>query len=410
MRSFIGGDSTDNLQQLLKTGALSDITMSCRNGTFHAHSALLVAFGGLFFEKAICAGFKESSTSIIILPEDEPETLRRVLSHIYGGDYAEGRTETTCHRKHSGSIVKQAQDSDMRLASCPENCPSLLQIHFHITMFAAAAKFGIPSLREAARKNFFIAYMTHRREEKEKERHWRPDWKSLWIDGIESIFFAVYSTTPSCERDLRDICLPYLLDYERWCKEVDWARRNTNFRDEFRAFCSRIPGLQEDMQRNYDLFDDMGWACNNCTDMDSDANYPSAIVSDCPCDMPASERSYRQCKRHACNVIRQARAQCASCGAKGTLDFMLYRYILAGEVWREWDDKQSVRDWAQKLGYRLEDVYTDARLYVRLGGKDVPDEVYIQIREAMLDAFLAGLEEREEMPLEELRTLVRGAC
>ncbi|KAK4118054.1 POZ domain-containing protein [Parathielavia appendiculata] len=74
------------LSSLLGSDKFSDMTIHCGDRVFKAHRAI-VCSQSAFFDKALTGGFSEAATSIINLPEDDPDVMERFLEFLYTGTY-----------------------------------------------------------------------------------------------------------------------------------------------------------------------------------------------------------------------------------------------------------------------------------------------------------------------------------
>ena len=207
-------------RRLLATGHFSDLTITCKGYNFRVHKTVLIEQGGDFFQRAICSGLSETHTSIIDFPEDDPKIIARVLLHICGFEFLSNCAAIDLKLEPEDSL---AQSYNLRLNL----------VKTHLKMFAAAVKFGIDNLRDKARKYFVLSFNTRIRTN-------LIDLCDISYD-FESIVSAVYSTTPSDARELRDLCLLELL-FER-----DNASPDSRLIDMLVRLSQAIPDLTVDL-------------------------------------------------------------------------------------------------------------------------------------------------------------------
>ncbi|KAL9576102.1 MAG: hypothetical protein Q9212_007383, partial [Teloschistes hypoglaucus] len=71
------------IYQSFKEGRWTDLTITCRGQKFECHKAV-VCSQVKFFDAACRNGLKESETSTIDLPEDDPKLVKFMLHFLYG--------------------------------------------------------------------------------------------------------------------------------------------------------------------------------------------------------------------------------------------------------------------------------------------------------------------------------------
>ncbi|KPI40226.1 uncharacterized protein AB675_7475 [Cyphellophora attinorum] len=316
LRDIIGKDQAATGLHLLKYGTFSDLIITCQGTTFKVHRLYLLAKGGNFFQAAICGGFAESHTHTIDLPEDEPEMVARVLLHIYTGQYESGCAEEPDsqlpHLDNIASATVQSSQSDRHNHERNDNSqgddgdekdevkpPKLNSgnVMIHVKMFAVAVKYGIPGLRDQARKAFAGTFSC---------------WSDVWcldkLPKVEEIITAVYRTTPSQERELRDLCVVQALVEMIKCKSC----KGTGSRSLLKSL-EDVPEFGADLAC-YRLGDpnrkgDLAYQCSEC--------YAEVawIIGPCAC----RKWGGNICMEVACVNARRAATVCYECGAKGTL-------------------------------------------------------------------------------------------
>ncbi|KPI40328.1 uncharacterized protein AB675_7477 [Cyphellophora attinorum] len=274
LRMLLDTSEQEAAQILLEYGQFSDLTITCQGTTFKVHKFVLVTKGGDFFKHAICSGFRESQSSVIDLPEDEPEIITRLLSHLYTGSYAE-------------HLLKEASggDDDARV-----DADAIL---LHVKMFAVAVKYGIKSPRDAARKAF-VANFTARETD--------------MSNVLPLVIKAVYSTTAPDERELRDLCTYDLLFEQALCT----PNRNDSSANAMLEVLSAVPELAVDACVFWlDSFNDDTHTFY-CAECEKSVDW---IARPCAC-----KKWKVICGEDECDQARKAASICPECGAKGSLE------------------------------------------------------------------------------------------
>ena len=147
----------------------TDLKLKCGSEVFNVHKKVLCG-QSKFFANACKDGFKEASSGVIDLSEDDPIAIKAMLQYCYTADYAHG---TALHAGVSDHKT-QSRNSISNLI--------LPQV------YALAEKYGIRYLKELACSNFKQAADT--------------DWESPFYPATIS---AVYTSTLPGDRSLRDI-------------------------------------------------------------------------------------------------------------------------------------------------------------------------------------------------------------
>lgn len=112
----------NGLLRFYKTGAFSDVTVTCGGHAFPCHKMVLVTRSEWFFQA--CAGrFREANSRIIVLQEDDRELVGAMLYFCYALDY------------------------DQPSADLPA-------VLFHVRMFALAEKYSVYGLTCLAADKF----------------------------------------------------------------------------------------------------------------------------------------------------------------------------------------------------------------------------------------------------------------
>ncbi|KAL8685152.1 MAG: hypothetical protein Q9218_007945 [Villophora microphyllina] len=82
-----------NMYQYYKEGRFTDLIITCQGQKFECHK-IVICTQSKFFEAACSNGFKESSSSVVDLPEDNPKYIKFMLEFLYGyrGVYTDSDT------------------------------------------------------------------------------------------------------------------------------------------------------------------------------------------------------------------------------------------------------------------------------------------------------------------------------
>ncbi|KAK4867452.1 hypothetical protein LT330_000962 [Penicillium expansum] len=125
---------------LLMEDRFSDVTIVCQDVTFKAHCSIICTQSH-FFDAALKHNFQESISRTINLPEDDPETIRRVLCFFYQQTYDGNDQEGEPKCNISGNCENLLSGLEHKRAASA--CNSL-------SVYLAADKFGIFPLKEFA--------------------------------------------------------------------------------------------------------------------------------------------------------------------------------------------------------------------------------------------------------------------
>ncbi|KAL2216846.1 BTB/POZ protein [Thermoascus aurantiacus ATCC 26904] len=122
-----------------------DMIISCGGHEFNVHRAIICPQSS-FFEAAVNGNFSEAQSMKIILPEDDPETIERVLSFLYTQEYKEvGHTMDL--GLESASAEKRRVSDDY---SDGVDDQALQSVYNNIRVYVAADKFDITPLKNMA--------------------------------------------------------------------------------------------------------------------------------------------------------------------------------------------------------------------------------------------------------------------
>lgn len=132
----------DKTKDFLLNERLSDMKITCQGHTFKVHR-FIICKQSQFFETARTGPFKESTEQTVDLPDDDPETVERVISYLYMGDYQE-----------DGHIVPLDGISEPEQPETETETATEIIGSNHIQVYTAADKFGIVSQKTLASKKF----------------------------------------------------------------------------------------------------------------------------------------------------------------------------------------------------------------------------------------------------------------
>ncbi|OJD26490.1 hypothetical protein ACJ73_02130 [Blastomyces percursus] len=171
----------------------SDLTICCGTNRYHVHR-VVVCNQSPFFAAALDKQFKEATTADVVLEEDDPELVRRMIAHFYGvEDPAEIdilRTERP-EVNDDSPIVSAAEAMS---ATTKQPYEALLKAR----LYAMGDKYGIEGLRACSRAEF---------------DSWAANVDVIEdIDEFPAIVDEVFRSTPSNDRGLRDIAVSLLVD------------------------------------------------------------------------------------------------------------------------------------------------------------------------------------------------------
>ncbi|KAM0442732.1 hypothetical protein ACHAQK_003787 [Fusarium lateritium] len=90
---FCGTSIHAAMSTLLGNDKFSDMTIICGGREFKAHRAV-VCTQSSFFDKAMSSNFKEATSRVVELPEDDPDVVEHFLEFLYTGTYSDGVNST----------------------------------------------------------------------------------------------------------------------------------------------------------------------------------------------------------------------------------------------------------------------------------------------------------------------------
>ncbi|KAI9765219.1 MAG: hypothetical protein M1840_007711 [Geoglossum simile] len=176
------------MKSILQSGKYSDLTITCGDNTFKVHRSVICP-RSRFFEAACDNEFKEGRTGEVALVDDDPTTVKRMISYLYTLDYEnEGNLEVEVAA--SFPIPGESVEADtLTLVDAQDDEPEEKPAHFSdVRVYAIADKYGIIELKQLAKRRF--------------ERWAGQNWSHK---DFPVIVREVFKSTPSSDRGLRDI-------------------------------------------------------------------------------------------------------------------------------------------------------------------------------------------------------------
>ncbi|KAL9021688.1 MAG: hypothetical protein Q9185_001052 [Variospora sp. 1 TL-2023] len=172
-----------HLQRAKESLGKPDLKIMCGTESFNVHKAVICP-QSKFFATAVEAGFKESISGIVSLVKEDPQTIQRLMSFFYTGDYGD-------------------------LASVP---PSFFFVHeycdagtddrrqerliLHCAMYACADRYSVAHLKVQAKGKFQALVVL-----------------SWPLKDLPTLIADVYTSTPSHDRGLRDSMVRICADH-----------------------------------------------------------------------------------------------------------------------------------------------------------------------------------------------------
>ncbi|KAL4986224.1 hypothetical protein BDW68DRAFT_178935 [Aspergillus falconensis] len=148
------------MKDLLVNGRYSDMRITCQRVTFDVHRAI-VCSQSHFFQAAMDGNFKESTTHTIDLPEDDPQTIGRMLCFLYTATYTEnngrwddpdspskGPEPAMPKTRAKKSVSENAEDP--KTGTDKNRSPA----YYHLQVYLAADKYEIIPLKDLAARRF----------------------------------------------------------------------------------------------------------------------------------------------------------------------------------------------------------------------------------------------------------------
>ncbi|EPE33778.1 POZ [Glarea lozoyensis ATCC 20868] len=183
---------------LLSTGRYSDLQIVCKEKTFNVHRAIC-CLASKVLAAAVDREWKESTTGIFVMEDDDPDTVERLISYMYTMDYTDG--QQVKHAKHH-------HESTANLAhSQPIDTTGRNPLLNNALAFVLGDKYDVSGFKNLAKAKYEAAL---------------PDyWNSAsFVDSLK----LLYEASPDSERDLRDIAVKAagnhareLMDHGEFC-------------------------------------------------------------------------------------------------------------------------------------------------------------------------------------------------
>ncbi|KAA8642915.1 BTB/POZ domain-containing protein [Aspergillus tanneri] len=194
-------------RNLLHTGKYSDLVIQCNGQALRVHRAI-VCSQSPFFAAALNSNFREAAEGRIILPEDDMETIKRVVSYLYLQDYDQERNGLGCPESKEARSVANCNSGATPLDNAgetksPEMETSLASIstaseataYNNLHVYIAADKFGIEPLKTLAR---------------DRLANWmRRNWNE---EVFAQVVRDVLQSSPPHEKEFRDIVIGVIID------------------------------------------------------------------------------------------------------------------------------------------------------------------------------------------------------
>ncbi|CZR45755.1 uncharacterized protein FPRO_15069 [Fusarium proliferatum ET1] len=201
-----------DLPAMLKTGKYSDLTIVCGNNRYRVHRNIICA-RSKFFDVSCDSGFKESNGEIM-LPDDDPAAVQKMIGYIYNIEYT---PETTQMQEHDDDVEAELSDTDYDASEryrmkrfgaefverkrikrlkerkwaswkVDEPIPSS-QLSLHAKVYALGEKYRIEGLKKEAKRKFESEIQSG----------------NVGVDDFAGAVEEVYTSTVSEDRGLRDV-------------------------------------------------------------------------------------------------------------------------------------------------------------------------------------------------------------
>ena len=218
---------TSGFGELLRSGNYSDFKITCKGAEFNVHRAIVCSASDFF--KALCdSGFKVSSCSgdfskmvidalqeqsagSVDLPDDDPETVKRMIDFLYTGRYeafdpnessiGSGEVARASSRSSEhASMTAEVEETDGRWIDSEEpgsiavwsstKPANLADLKTHIMVYLIADKFDMQQLKDYALDTFKASFDTLSREARE-------------MSGFADLLTFAYESTSSHDYGLR---------------------------------------------------------------------------------------------------------------------------------------------------------------------------------------------------------------
>ncbi|EFR02111.1 hypothetical protein MGYG_05113 [Nannizzia gypsea CBS 118893] len=181
------------MKALLRDGSYSDMTITCNGFIFKTHRAI-VCTQSQFFKAALDGDFKEATLRTVDLPDDDHQTIQRVISFLYLQEYPESNNSVFWNLRTivPSSTTGSTNDDEKKTKTANEGSNN-------VRVYVAADKFGIPLLKTLAAKNF--------------TRWVETNWKST---EFPTVVEEVMATVPPHDLTLRNILADIISKNLKW--------------------------------------------------------------------------------------------------------------------------------------------------------------------------------------------------
>lgn len=219
---------------MFSSAKYSDLTIRCGPDEYKLHRVIVCARSD-FFAKACDGEYREAKTATIDLTDDDPQTVKRMLTYLYTLEYDDGQRqaeeeieEAQQERQESSSAASHSPSATVEDASSPEDAISttlsspLLISHKdvipaeavntscermmgNVLVYALADKYDIPELKSLAKAKFSTLVGAQSS-----------------VQELSAITNAVFTTTPESDLGLREIVI------NKCSESVQAALKNEN--------------------------------------------------------------------------------------------------------------------------------------------------------------------------------------
>ncbi|PYH92112.1 hypothetical protein BO71DRAFT_384223 [Aspergillus ellipticus CBS 707.79] len=157
------------MKDLLLEGRYSDMKITCKGFTFNVHRAI-ICHQSRVFEAALSHDFQEAATQTVDLPNDDLETIERVISYLYIQDYEPAGHIVPLDRVSDLEIedtdLEETQDSPDSTA--PDKFPvdpKAAEAYNSFRVYMVAEKYQIKDLQVLAAEKFALWGRAHWKDE-----------------------------------------------------------------------------------------------------------------------------------------------------------------------------------------------------------------------------------------------------
>ncbi|KAL8761593.1 MAG: hypothetical protein Q9184_002301 [Pyrenodesmia sp. 2 TL-2023] len=176
--------------RLKNTLSASDLVVRCGDASFDVHKAVIYPQSTFFaaqdhaYTLITSSSSTSASRSVVVLQDDIPTTVERLLSYLYTGEY--GDDAAAHHSPFFACRTKVASLGQWRHDT----------MLLHANMYAAGDRYGVLPLKAAAEAKF------------------KAITKQSWpFQEFHIIVARVYASTPKEDRGLRDVIFQLCVDH-----------------------------------------------------------------------------------------------------------------------------------------------------------------------------------------------------